>query len=209
MNGIDISSYQTGINLEEVPGDFVIIKATEGTSYVNPACNDQYMSAKKAGKKIGLYHFASNGTTADEQANYFVDNVENYLIEGHSVAFLDWEAEAVNMGTQWAKKFLDTVAKRIDATPMIYMSKSVTNSFDWTEVSSEYALWGAQYATMEPQVGYDSDPWSDESSWGTWGTPTIFQYSSNGRLTGWNDSLDLNLAYLDQKSWDKFTNLKN
>lgn len=207
MNGIDISSYQTGINLEKVPGDFVIIKATEGTSYVNPACNDQYMSAKKSGKKIGLYHFASTGSTAEEQANYFVDNVKNYLIEDHSLAFLDWEAQAVTMGTNWAKTFLDTVSKRISATPMIYMSKSITNAFDWTKVSKSYALWGAQYATMDPQLGYNKKPWSDNKPWGAWGTPTIFQYSSTGKLSGWNGSLDLNMAYFDRKTWDKFTNL--
>ena len=36
MNGIDISRYQKGINLAAVPCDFVIIKATQGTSYVSP-----------------------------------------------------------------------------------------------------------------------------------------------------------------------------
>ena len=34
MNGIDISSWQEGINLSAVPADFVIIKATEGTRFV-------------------------------------------------------------------------------------------------------------------------------------------------------------------------------
>ena len=36
MNGIDIASYQAGIDLSVVPCDFVIVKATEGTGYVNP-----------------------------------------------------------------------------------------------------------------------------------------------------------------------------
>jgi len=36
LNGIDIASYQTGIDLSVVPCDFVIVKATEGTGYVNP-----------------------------------------------------------------------------------------------------------------------------------------------------------------------------
>lgn len=34
LNGIDISNWQAGINLSAVPADFVIIKATEGTTYV-------------------------------------------------------------------------------------------------------------------------------------------------------------------------------
>ncbi|HEN8406644.1 TPA: endolysin, partial [Enterococcus faecium] len=39
MNGIDISSHQTGIDLSKVPCDFVNIKATGGTGYVNPDCD--------------------------------------------------------------------------------------------------------------------------------------------------------------------------
>ena len=31
MNGIDVASYQTGIDLSVVPCDFVIVKATEGS----------------------------------------------------------------------------------------------------------------------------------------------------------------------------------
>ena len=36
LNGIDISSWQTGIDLSVVPCDFVVIKATGGIGYVNP-----------------------------------------------------------------------------------------------------------------------------------------------------------------------------
>ena len=36
LNGIDISNWQSGINLAVVPCDFVVIKATEGTGYVMP-----------------------------------------------------------------------------------------------------------------------------------------------------------------------------
>nr|DAE89984.1 MAG TPA: hypothetical protein [Caudoviricetes sp.] len=34
LNGIDIASYQTGIDLSVVPCDFVIVKATEGTDVI-------------------------------------------------------------------------------------------------------------------------------------------------------------------------------
>ena len=36
MNGVDVSSWQTGIEVDEMSMDFVITKATEGTNYVNP-----------------------------------------------------------------------------------------------------------------------------------------------------------------------------
>ena len=38
LNGIDIASYQTGLDFSKVPCDFAIIKATQGTGYTNPDC---------------------------------------------------------------------------------------------------------------------------------------------------------------------------
>jgi len=46
MNGIDIASYQAGIDLASVPCDFAIIKATEGISYVNPDCDRAFQSGE-------------------------------------------------------------------------------------------------------------------------------------------------------------------
>ena len=56
LNGIDISSWQSGINLTVVQCDFVVIKATEGTNYVNPDYDRAYRQAKAAGKCLGIYH---------------------------------------------------------------------------------------------------------------------------------------------------------
>ena len=53
MNGIDISSWQTGINLNAVPCDFAIVKATGGTGYVNPDFTRAMNQAVNAGKKVG------------------------------------------------------------------------------------------------------------------------------------------------------------
>lgn len=53
LNVIDISSWQTGINLgkDGVPADGVVIKATGGTGYVNPDCDRAFQEAIKSGKK--------------------------------------------------------------------------------------------------------------------------------------------------------------
>lgn len=53
LNGIDISNWQSGINLAVVPCDFVVIKATEGTGYVNPDYERAYRQAKTAGEMPG------------------------------------------------------------------------------------------------------------------------------------------------------------
>lgn len=54
LNGIDIASWQSGINVgtNGVAADFVIIKATGGTGYVNPDCDRAFQQAIKSGKKL-------------------------------------------------------------------------------------------------------------------------------------------------------------
>lgn len=56
LNGIDISSYQKGIDLTKVPADFVIVKTTQGTGYVNPDASRAITQALAAGKRVGIYH---------------------------------------------------------------------------------------------------------------------------------------------------------
>ena len=171
LNGIDISNWQAGINLSAVPADFVIVKATEGTTYVSPEADTQYQGAKSAGRLLGVYHFAT-GDGAVKEAKFFLSNVQGYL--GESVLFLDWEGAVVTQGVGYAKTFLDYVYQQTGIRPLIYMSKSVTSSYDWSTVSANYGLWVAQYADSNP-TGYQDDPWTDAKGYGSWSGPAMFQ----------------------------------
>jgi GH25 family lysozyme M1 (1,4-beta-N-acetylmuramidase) len=60
MKGIDISAYQPNVDFEKVKAagiEVVYIKATEGTSYINPYLKKHAAAAKAAGLKVGFYHF--------------------------------------------------------------------------------------------------------------------------------------------------------
>lgn len=201
LKGIDIASYQAGMNTKSIEADFVIVKATEGIGYVNPVFKEQIDGAITGGKKVGIYHFADGKTSGREEANYFLSKIKNYI--GKAVLVLDWEADALKKGVNYAKEFLDTVKSATGVNAMIYMSKSVAHGSDWSSVAKEHALWVAQYASMN-QTGYQSEPWTDDKGYGAFGSPAIFQYSSRGRLNGWGGNLDLNIAYLSSDSWDKF-----
>lgn len=203
MNGIDVSGWQKGINLSVVPCDFVIIKATQGTNYVNSDCDRAYQQAKKAGKLLGLYHYFSGGDPVAE-ADFFVKNISGYLNE--ALLVLDWESEQnakFNQGPAVAKKFLDRVASETGVRPLIYMSKSVCRAHDWSAVAAEYGLWVAQYANNNA-TGYQTNPWTDTTGYGAWKSPAIFQYSSHGRLSGYNGNLDINIAYMDAVAWKAY-----
>ena len=49
LNGIDISDFQRGLDLTKVPCDFVICKATEGTSIVHDTCDGPQRSWGRSG----------------------------------------------------------------------------------------------------------------------------------------------------------------
>ncbi len=203
LNGIDISSWQAGIDLYSVLADFVIIKTTGGVSYTNPYYKSMANATLKSGKLLGLYHFAceyGKKNSATSEADYFVNASMPYI--GKAVLVLDWEADALKLGPDWAKKFLDRVYARTKVRPLIYMSKYPTNQYNWAPIAKNYKLWVAQYANNS-STGYQRHPWTDDSGYGAWSAPTIFQYSSAGRLTGYNGDLDLNIFYGGMDDWKK------
>ena len=54
MKGIDIAGWQKGIQLDKIDLDFVIIKATQGTTITSDSFADQANQAFKLGKKVGF-----------------------------------------------------------------------------------------------------------------------------------------------------------
>lgn len=201
MNGIDVSNWQRGINVSQMQDvEFVIAKATEGTTYVNPDCDRVYRDAKASGKKTGVYHFARQGD-AIAQAKYFVDHISGYI--GQSVLVLDYESSAVDQGVGWAKDWLDAVYNMTGVKPVIYMSNSVVHRYDWTEVAKNYSLWNAGYYAGyntiygfvdNPSLHYDLGAFSDNIA--------LYQYTSSGRLNGWSGNLDLDIFYGNGSDWD-------
>ena len=206
LNGIDIASYQAGIDLSVVPCDFVIIKATQGTNYINPDYSRAYNQAIAQGKLVGIYHYAT-GVGATAEADYFVKYVGSRV--NNAILVLDWEngsGVATNSAfnsVSYAKSWLDRVYQLTGVRPLIYMSKSVCNQFNWSSISKDYGLWVAQYANYN-RTGYQTNPWTDNSGYGSWPGPVIFQYSSSGLLNGWSGNLDLNVAYMDATTWKKY-----
>ena len=198
MNGIDISSYQAELNAGIVPSDFVFIKATEGTKYINPTWREQAGQVTQANKLLGFYHFASTGNPIAE-ADFFISVVKDYI--GKAVLVLDFEAGAINAwGNVGARQFLNRVKEKTGINPMIYMSAEVTRQFNWSTISTSNSLWVAQYASMSP-TGYQSAPWTDGKGYGAWSSAAIHQYSSSGTLMNWDGHLDLNLAYINATQW--------
>ena len=104
---IDVSSWQTGINVTTTGAQIVVAKATEGVGYVNPDCDRVVQDALAAGQGVGVYHFAHTENSAVDEANYFIDHTRGYIGKG-IVPILDWEPNAP-WDTNWALTWLQTV----------------------------------------------------------------------------------------------------
>lgn len=201
MRGIDVSSYQASLDENAISYDFVAIKATEGTGYVNPYCDAQFQKAKAAGKKIAVYHYA-NGGDATEEANFFVDNCAGYIHE--AIFVLDWEGQGVQY-IQWVLTFLRRVAARIGYKPAIYMSEYVINTYDWAQVALEdFGLWAAKYSDYEIDNNYDMSHAGTPPNVKWWPFYFMWQWTSKGRLNGYAGDLDCDIAYLTPEQWDRY-----
>lgn len=201
MNGIDISNYQNGINLAEVPCDFVIVKATEGTVYVSPDYPRQYNQAKSLGKCLGIYHYARGGNVQAE-ADAYLRMVGDRL--GECILALDWEADNnPTFGSNdkaWCKAWLDYVYGKTGVRPLLYIQQGIMYKFSGL---GDYGLWIAQTPNNN-HSGYQETPWNEGAY-----SCAIRQYCHYGRLPGYGGDLDLDKFYGDKAAWNKYAGKGN
>ena len=201
MNGIDISNWQSNIDVTKMDVDFVIVKATEGSSYTSPSFTKQVNDTLNSGKKLGVYHYMSYMTPAKQQAEHFVKTVKPYL--NKAVLVLDFEGTAVYKGVSFALEFLQNVENMTGIKPLIYMSQSVAASHDWTNViNNDYGLWVAKYPLGNTTTGFRND--LSYGNLGYWDSAAMFQYTSHGKLAGYSGYLDLDIFYGNESQWDEY-----
>lgn len=196
---IDVSSWQTGINVTTSGAQIVVAKATEGIGYVNPDCDRVVQDALAAGQGVGVYHFAHTENDAVHEANYFIDNTRGYIGKG-IVPILDWEPSAP-WDTSWALAWLRTVEAAWGTKPIIYMNQSTENSYDWSAVvAGNYGLWIAAYTLGYTPI-YGFNPPAAQPKVYHWPFAVAWQYTSTGYVGDWGGALDLSVVYGDLDTW--------
>ena len=185
MNFIDIASWQAGLNLESLfaqnPSlDGVIVKATQGLTYVNPEYVGWTKWLAEHGKPFGVYHYCC-GTNSAQEAELFYKTVKPYI--GKCIPVADYEGDALSSGTVWLKKFLDRFYELSGVRCMIYCSISVVQEQNFSALTA-HPLWIAQYADMANVNGFIDSPWQ-RGSVSPFAKYWMHQYTSRGLLKGW------------------------
>lgn len=188
---VDVASHQAGIATGALDCDAVICKATEGTGYVNPYCDEHYQSAKAAGKLLGVYHYASGGNP-EAEAEFFINNVQGYLHE--AILVLDWESgdNAAWGDSSWVARFCAHVVALTGINPMIYVQRSAANQCVGL---GDYGIWLAEYPD------YAARGWGDYVEPNYSGDYAMHQFTSSGAISGWSGPLDLSLFFGDANAW--------
>lgn len=189
--GIDVSNYQPQHFPTTVQGhavDFAFIKASEGTSYVNPVQAAQTAWARSHGLVTGFYHFLHAGNI-NAQAAYFVAKADS--VAGDLLA-CDWEMGGVSGADKDA--FLKEV-KRLrpdhrvglycDASHWLHVDKtSYVGDFLWladyngsaTKTGIQHAVQIHQYTSTPVDTNYAA-AWANRAEMKAWATgskaPTV------------------------------------
>ncbi|MGM8222200.1 GH25 family lysozyme [Clostridium perfringens] len=186
LKGIDVSNWKGNINFESVKNDgveVVYIKATEGNYFKDKYAKQNYEGAKEQGLKVGFYHFFRANKGAKDQANFFID----YLNEIGAVNYdcklaLDIETtEGVGVRdlTSMCIEFLEEVKRLTGKEVVVYTYTSFANNNLDSRLSS-YPVWIAHYGVNTPGAN---------KIWSSW---IGFQYSENGTVAGVNGGCDMN-----------------
>ena len=172
--------------------DITIVKATQGTGYVNEYCDTDYQATKSAGKLLGVYHYAGGENPVDE-ANYFLDNIEGYI--GEAVLIIDWESYQNSAwgNTNWVRQFVDRVHERTQIWPVIYVQESALGQV--ANCANNCGVWVAKYPSMD---------------WNSWTEPDMNVSSGAfAYLTGWQftgGDMDRSFWYVDANGWRAIAN---
>ena len=203
LYGIDVSSNQPANIVNLVPNDFAIVKMSGNPQgydwdYVNPYAKQQAADAMRKHGRLGLYHFTW-GKSANTEADFFVEQVRNLGYIGKAVLVIDYEAQAVELGRNWVKRFADRILDRTGVKPVIYASGSVIVAQNLMALG--YPIWCANYARGYDRIdGYST---SGCKIYGGCEKSVLWQYTSQGYLKGYDAPLDCNVFFGTSSDWMK------
>lgn len=194
MRGIDVSNLQGAIDWDRVARvggiKFAFVKATEGRTFNDSRFRENVAAARKAGVKVGAYHFArpdNNG--ARVEARHFLDVIAG--VELDLLPVLDWETRAgltPGQMVEWAADWLEAVRRELGVRPFLYTYPSFwTHDCGDSKSLNDFPLWLASYGPNDGVL-------HPARVVGGWKTIAIQQFTSNGSVPGIRGRVDMNWA---------------
>ncbi|WP_406674672.1 GH25 family lysozyme [Nonomuraea sp. N2-4H] len=166
--GLDISHYEPQYDWSSSSAQFGIIKATEGTDFVDSSFARHWRELGSKGIVRGAYHYGHPANDPIADANHFLATVNSQPAKPGDLLVLDLETtdgKSVEEVNAWAKAWLSYVEKQTGVKPIFYSGWNFANTYG--HGLSQYPLWVAHYSRAKGAVTPPAD-------WKTW---TIHQYT--------------------------------
>lgn len=181
VHGIDISHYQGNVFWETV-GDntqmaYVYIKATEGGDRIDAKYEQNVLTARQYGLKVGSYHFYRPKSPQEQQLGNFV--LQCKPSEQDLIPMIDIESTGGLPTEEFCDslfKFLDLVEQTYRQRPLIYTGTNFYNRHLAGKMD-RYLLMIAQYTQRQPVLSDGRDY-------------TMWQYTGKGHINGINGYVD-------------------
>lgn len=194
VTGVDVCQFQKEIDWQGLASEdihFAYIKATEGSSHIDPNFEVNWEGACEAMDRVGAYHFLSYDSPGDTQADNFIANIpknRHMLPPAIDVEFYGKYKKEKNYPTQEQvdsvlQVLLDRLEDKYKMKPVIY-----TNNFIYdTYISGkydEYPIW-----ISDPNI---PEKLSDDRDW------TFCQYTFRNKsqyVANGEKYLDMNVFH--------------
>lgn len=213
--GIDISTYQNGINLENIKKDdvnFVIIRGgftglANKTMAIDDRFIEHYNNAKNNNLDVGIYYF-SRATTYEEGKNEAEFLYNNCLIDRtfEYPVYIDVEDTVyqIKAGKENVTNAIKGFCEYIESKGFyvgIYCNLNWANNYmNYSELSSKYDFWLAYWGKEEPKR-------STYGNYGLWQFGGSINEIRSSKID--NMVVDQNYSYKDYKTIMINNNLNN
>ena len=196
LYGIDISNHQKGLQLSTSAADLYIMKATEGTSFVDKWCDPWVQWCIDNGKPWAFYHFMRpNGGVAE--AEFFYRNTRNYFT--HGVPILDFEDDRLTDVD--AESFVWRIHELSGVWPLVYTYSDFINGqgyFKNSWVKDKCGLWLAGYPSRRTDWPSDATCPYPHAGW------TLAMWQFTNALDFGGMSVDGDVFYGDEDAWHRY-----
>lgn len=197
VGGIDISAHNGDIDFDAVRADsidFVLIKATEGGTFKDPAFHDNHAKAVDAGLKVGAYHFFRFETNGKMQALNMLNSVRGRHLDLPLVIDIE---EWGNPNTCSTSEIMGRLREMVDYLQsegypvMIYTNRDGYQRFVENQLE-RFPLWLCSFSDPPlPAGGRDV---------------TVWQYSHRSAVGGISGNVDRNVFVGTRQQYEQWLN---
>lgn len=195
VRGIDLSAHNGVPDFDSIAAagiDFVYLKASEGISFRDPAFMRNYVAARRAGLKVGAYHFFRFDRDGTRQAANFLDAIGGCRLDlPPAIDVEEWgnPAQVATPIIVERLRAMNAVMKGQHGRMVVYTNKNgeariVRNAL----ASDSVELWICSF----------TDPPLSRRPWRLW------QHSHRGRVAGVEGDVDLNTFNGSRDDWQQW-----